>query len=32
VLEGQARMLEQSGFKVDTKEGVRIENRSIFGR
>lgn len=33
VLEGQARMFEQSGFKVDTKEAPHIEDhRSIFGR
>lgn len=33
VLEGEAKMLEQSGFKVNvnTKEGIRIDHRSIFG-
>lgn len=33
VLEGQAKMLEQSGFKVNvnTKEGISIQNRSLFG-
>lgn len=33
VLEGQARMLEQSGFRVnvDTKEGISVAHRSIFG-
>ncbi|QYM79497.1 PEGA domain-containing protein [Horticoccus luteus] len=32
-LEGEARMLEQSGFKVDTKDAPHIEDhRSIFGR
>lgn len=33
VLEGQAKMFEQSGFKVNvnTKEGISIQNRSIFG-
>lgn len=31
VLEGKAKMLEQSGFKVDTDEGVTIQNKSIFG-
>jgi hypothetical protein len=30
VLEGQAKMFEQSGFKVDTKEGIQITNKSIF--
>jgi hypothetical protein len=30
-LEGEAKMLEQSGFKVDTKEGVTIKRNSIFG-
>lgn len=31
-LEGKAKMLEQSGFKVDAKEAPHIENhRSIFG-
>lgn len=30
VLEGQAKMLEQSGFKVDTKEGITIKQNSIF--
>jgi hypothetical protein len=29
-LEGEAKMLEQSGFKVDTKEGIQITNKSIF--
>ncbi len=32
VLEGQAKMLGNSGFKVDTKEGITINERSIFGR
>lgn len=33
VLEGKAKMLEQSGFKVkvDTKEGIKITNKSLFG-
>lgn len=32
-LEGKARMFEQSGFKVDTKDAPHIEDhRSIFGR
>ena len=30
VLEGEAKMLEQSGFKVDTKEGIQITNKSLF--
>ncbi len=30
VLEGQAKMLEQSGFKVDTKDAPQITNKSIF--
>ena len=30
VLEGQAKMFEQSGFKVDTKEGIQITNKSLF--
>lgn len=30
-LEGKAKMLQQSGVKVDTKEGIKIENKSIFG-
>ena len=30
-LEGEAKMLEQSGFRVDTKEGVTIKRNSIFG-
>ncbi|MCR6654956.1 MAG: PEGA domain-containing protein [Opitutus sp.] len=30
VLEGQAKMLEQSGFKVNTTEGITIKNQSIF--
>lgn len=29
-LEGEAKMLEQSGFRVDTKEGIQITNKSIF--
>lgn len=31
VLEGKAKMFEQSGFKVDTKEAPKIETHSIFG-
>ena len=33
VLEGQAQMLRQSGFKVDTKDApqINIRNNSIFG-
>jgi len=31
VLEGQAKMLENSGFKVNTKEGITIKQNSIFG-
>jgi len=31
VLEGKARALEQSGFKVDTKDAPTIENHSLFG-
>ena len=33
VLEGQAKMLENSGFKVNTKEGITINTgpRSLFG-
>jgi hypothetical protein len=31
VLEGQAKMFEQSGFKVNTKEGIQITNKSLFG-
>lgn len=33
VLEGKAKSLEQSGFKVDTKDApaITIENRSLFG-
>jgi len=33
VLKGQARMLEKSGFRVnvDTKEGITLAHRSIFG-
>ncbi len=31
VLEGQAKMLEQSGFKVNTKDAPTIQHRSIFG-
>jgi hypothetical protein len=31
VLEGQAKMLENSGFKVNTKEGIIIKQNSIFG-
>jgi hypothetical protein len=33
VLEGEAKMLEQSGFKVnvETDEGINITNKSIFG-
>ncbi len=30
VLEGQAKMFEQSGFKVDTKDAPQITNKSIF--
>ncbi len=30
VLEGKAKMFEQSGFKVDTKEGIHITNKSLF--
>lgn len=32
VLEGQAKMLEQSGFKVDTKDApqINVTNKSIF--
>lgn len=30
-LEGKAKMLEQSGIKVDTKEGIKIDSRSLFG-
>ena len=30
VLEGQAKMLEQSGFRVNTKEGITIKQNSIF--
>lgn len=30
-LEGKAKMLEQSGIKVDTKEGIRVDSRSLFG-
>lgn len=30
-LEGEAKMLEQSGFRVDTKEGITIKRNSIFG-
>ena len=30
-LEGRAKMLEQSGFKVDTKDAPAIHLRSIFG-
>jgi len=30
VLEGKAKMLEQSGFKVNTKEGIQITNKSLF--
>ena len=26
----RAKMLEQSGFKVDTKEGIQITNKSLF--
>ncbi len=34
VLEGEAKALENSGFKVnvDTKEGITINERSLFGR
>lgn len=32
VLEGQARMLEQSGFKVNTTEGITIQNQSLFNQ
>ena len=34
VLEGQAKMFENSGFKVNTKEGITINagpTRSLFG-
>jgi hypothetical protein len=31
VLKGKAKMFEQSGFKVDTKEAPKIETHSIFG-
>jgi len=33
VLEGQAKMLSQSGFKVDTKDApqINVRNNSIFG-
>lgn len=30
-LEGEAKMLEQSGFKVNTKDAPSIVNKSIFG-
>lgn len=30
VLEGKAKMLEQSGIKVDTREGISITHRSLF--
>ena len=30
VLEGKAKMLQQSGFKVDTKEGIQITNKSLY--
>jgi len=30
VLQGKAKLLEQSGFKVDTKEGVHVTNKSLF--
>ncbi|MBP6508078.1 MAG: PEGA domain-containing protein [Opitutaceae bacterium] len=29
-LEGEAKMLEQSGYKVDTKDAPQITNKSIF--
>ena len=29
-LEGEAKMLEQSGIKVDTKEGLTLTTKSIF--
>jgi len=35
VLDGQAQMLQQSGFKVDTKDAPQINvipGRSLFGR
>ncbi len=32
VLEGQARMFEQSGFKVNTTEGITIKNQSLFNQ
>jgi hypothetical protein len=31
VLEGKAQMLKQSGIKVDTKEGIKIDSRSLLG-